>query len=304
MKLAAWVALALLILSMLCGMWLVAAIATNLLVPNAAGRLTPGETLVGGIICSIGPFALAFASAMVWWFGVRGRAARPPSVPAQAQVAAPPPAPAAPRSARGAEVSQPSEPQALLDAYLDKITEILFRCGWPAEALGTDVRGIIQAETRRMLMDLGPAGRSRVLLFLQRAGLLKGDEPINLYGVDLRFADLRFADLSDARLAGVGFQQARLTGADLRGCELSDANLCQADLRIAQLDRATLDRANLQQAHLHRASLRGASLHHADLRDANLWEADLKDARMVGAQVQMESHYDNLSNRRADSAAR
>jgi hypothetical protein len=278
MKWARWVVLALLVCSFICSMWMIVGVAVNLLLPTAMpqGGLTRSESLVGAVLCLIGPVTLVIAGGIVWWFGVRRASASPKLAASNAPPAQPAPI-------------QINTSVAALDDYMAKMTELIFRQGWGQALFDTNIRGIVQAETRRILAVANPQLQGRVLLFLQRAQLLAGVEPISLYGIDLHGADLRFADLRGAYLVGVDLRQALLTGADLRGCNLSEADLRGADLRIAQLDGARLDRANLQQARFHRASLRGASLHQTNLQSANLWQADLEGTHLTDHQTQAAS---------------
>lgn len=289
MKGARWVALGLLVTSIISGIWLLASLISMLFMliylPGQA-KLTPSQAALGMSSCCLAPLSLAIASATVWWFGVRPRgrqhtAATLPTAPAPPPATRPtvnvgtPYSPAAPGTSPSSTLS---------DDALERITATLLQSGWPQAVPKSHVRAVVQATVRQIFASLDRTQRTRLLLLLQRAGLLAGEEPLNLYGFDLRDTDLRFVDLRDARLAGVCLQRARLTGADLRGCDLSNADLRDADLRMAQLDGAILDRANLQQARLHRASLRGARLHGAHLHDANVWEANLEGVRMVGSQ--------------------
>lgn len=278
MRLAHWTALLLLVLSFACCMWIFAATAANVLLPQTmpeGARLSQGEVMIGALICLIAPFTLAGASGLTWWFGVRRRhsstTVTQPVVP-RAQPAFTP----------AAEVNERETAASALEQYLGQLSELwLMHVDTPTGS----VRPQLQSLTRRVLATSDLVSRQRIVSSLQSFRLRLGDEPLNLYGLDLSGADLRFASLRSVNLAGVRLQGAQLTGADLRGADLSDCDLSGADLRLCCLELARLERANLSQARLQGASLRGARLEHAQLNQASLWQADLRDATVTRAQL-------------------
>lgn len=146
--------------------------------------------------------------------------------------------------------------EAVLQAYLDRMSDLLFNRGLRESQPGNNVRGVARAWT---LMDLQRVGKDRkgvILRFLHEAGLIsKGKVIIDLNEADLRWADLSNSNLSDSELSGVD-----LTGADLSNSNLSRANLSGANLSEANLSRANLSEANLSRANLHRTDLTDAIL--------------------------------------------
>lgn len=259
MKITNWIALGLLIASLICGMWIVASGAVNFFLASPAqlGGFNRVQLLIATGICFLAPATLALASGLVWWFG---RRAESPS---------------------GALLRAEPTFTTSFDLYLNKMIELLFQQPWREGQLDGDIRAIIQAETRRVLTGMDAVQQGRVLLFLHSAGLLSGATPLSLCGIDLSGVDLRFAYLREVNLADANLRRAQLIGADLGECNMRGANLSEADLRLARFDGAILDECNLQQARLHCASLRSVSLQGTDLRDANLWGADLRDTQVT-----------------------
>ena len=110
---------------------------------------------------------------------------------------------------------------------------------------------------------------------------VKGGEPANLRGANLRGANLIWANLRGANLIWADLRGANLRGANLRGANLRGANLRGANLKRANLIWADLRGANLRGANLRGANLRGANLKRANLEGANLRGANLKEGIKV-----------------------
>src|SRR5260370_11998382 len=140
------------------------------------------------------------------------------------------------------EVATDNQRETLLQAYSDKMSELLVEKQLHKSAHEDEIREIARVRTLTVLSRLdGPRKRS-VLQFLHEASLIDKDKHI---------IDLHGADLSGAKLSGVN-----LCGADLRGAYLGSVDL----------SRATLDGATLSEEDLHHANLRGATLSEANLR--------------------------------------
>jgi hypothetical protein len=161
-----------------------------------------------------------------------------------------------------------------LQAYLDKMTELILKNGLRKSKKGDAVRDIARARTLTVLRILDFGRNQTLIQFLREAQLFgRGDEDIiQLSHAALREADLRWADLSEANLVknylyGVKFRSANLTGAKLVAANLTEANLAQANLSRANLSRAILWGANLSQALLFEANLEEARYNAAPYTD-------------------------------------
>jgi uncharacterized protein YjbI with pentapeptide repeats len=193
--------------------------------------------------------------------------------------------------------------QALVQDYLDRMSELLFDRGLATSTRGDLVKEVTRARTFTVLRGLGEDGARKgyIVQFLHETGLIRGKEPIvGLWGASLQNADLAFVMLPDAYLSEANLYRARLSGADLSrasliGAELGEASLIGANLYKADLDSAELYKANLVDANLYganlsgaylgRARLSGADLGEASLIGTNFSEADLRGASLRGANL-------------------
>ena len=164
------------------------------------------------------------------------------------------------------EIAQDGQQEATLQAYLDRMTELLLN-----ENLRTtqkeEVRNVARIRTLTILRGLDVKRRGLVLLFLQEAKLIhRGDTVVDLSGATMEDADLIFADLIDTQLLGVNLQGAclqgaYLQGACLQGANLHNANLLGADLRDSILQDTYLQGANISNEQLATVkSLKGATM--------------------------------------------
>ena len=122
------------------------------------------------------------------------------------------------------EISTDNQREAALQAYIDKISELLLK-----EHLGErtedgelkpeyeQVRNIARVRTLTVLPSLDKVRKGSVLLFLKEAGLINKEKVF----VDLSGADFREVNLSGADLSGVWLNKVNLSGADLREAFLS-----------------------------------------------------------------------------------
>jgi hypothetical protein len=147
-----------------------------------------------------------------------------------------------------------------LQAYLDHMSDLLLEKGLrsPREGSG-EARIMARARTVTLLSRLEPDRKTRVVLFLQEAGLIQGGQQ----GIPGPEGQEPIIWLFEANLA-----ETSLTRTDLEGADLHEADLSGADL-----SQASLSGANLWGAHL-----RGTDLNQAGLLGANLAEADLSGA--------------------------
>lgn len=202
---------------------------------------------------------------------------------------------------------------ALLQTYLDQMTELLLVGKLRKSEPGDEVRHVAQVRTLIALRRLDQERRTILMQFLWASQLIGLDEEQMI--VDFREVDLSNADLSSTPISAINLQGANLVGAnltrsDLTGANLSGimlgegnlvdtilqranlveadltrANLAGADLLLANLEGATLTAANLKEAILRRSNFVSAELIHANLEGSYLIQADLRDADLAGANL-------------------
>ena len=178
--------------------------------------------------------------------------------------------------------------QVALQAYIDKMSELLLEKQLRTSQPEDEVRTIARVQTITLLFQLDARRIGYVFAFLREAGLMSAKSNssiVNLYHADLNGANLSEANLSGANLRGAWLHEANLSGADLSGADLTSADLTSADLSGAHLDGAHLSGANLSEADLSKALLLIADLSGAHLNGANLSEALLGLANLSGADL-------------------
>jgi len=178
--------------------------------------------------------------------------------------------------------------QVALQAYIDKMSELLLEKQLRTSQPEDEVRTIARVRTITLLFQLDARRIGYVFAFLREAGLMSAKSNssiVNLYHADLNGANLSEANLSGANLRGAWLHEANLSGADLSGADLTSADLTSADLSGAHLDGAHLSGANLSEADLSKALLLIADLSGAHLNGANLSEALLGLANLSGADL-------------------
>jgi uncharacterized protein YjbI with pentapeptide repeats len=176
--------------------------------------------------------------------------------------------------------------EASLQAYLDRMTELLLEKSLRASSEDDEVRVVARARTLTVLRQLDSARKGVLLRFLHQAGLIHKDNcVIDLSAATAYWGDDYKAEQNPAELVGAELSRAILTRADLRNANLSGVNLSGADLVRAYLDGAILNLASLSMANLHRASMLNASLNMANLQEANLSWAILRGATLIQTQA-------------------
>jgi hypothetical protein len=190
--------------------------------------------------------------------------------------------------------------QATLEAYFDRMAELLLKEGLRESREGDEVRSVARTRTLAVLPSLDRRRKGQVLRFLYESDLINRERPI----VDLNRADLSEAhlyvtshfrimgpdgfgrtgwglDLSSANLSGVNLDKAELIGTDLDQADLSDAKLRKANLSQTKLTRANLARSAMSGAFLIAADLTGADLTMTQFYRANLTDATV-DLEQIG----------------------
>src|SRR6266702_1228396 len=196
------------------------------------------------------------------------------------------------------KIASDNRQEAALQAYLDRLSELLMKEGLRTSKPEDEVRIAARARTLTILRQLDELRKADVIKFLYESDLISVDADkcvidlaganlreaffflaklsrVNLIGVELDFAEFSVIDLSEANLT-----EANLVGVEFFETDLNKATLCNANLCYAKLDEAELSEANFSKALLNRADLSGA-----DLSEAKLNEADLSEAKLIRANL-------------------
>ncbi len=223
------------------------------------------------------------------------------------------------------EIAEDNQREAALQAYIDKMSELLLEKKLRESADDDEVRKIARVRTLTVLPRLDANRKASVLLFLYESSLIDKDKCIiDLSGANLSLADLSGSDISGANLSETNLIGAVLSGATLIGANLSKTQLCGATLIGANLRRADLSKAELdlnideqirisrkKYPYLHRTILIGADLSEADLSDtyltgaqlcgANLSGTNLRGAFLIDANLGKTMREDNVKRIEADT---
>lgn len=174
--------------------------------------------------------------------------------------------------------------QNTLDAYLDKMTDLILERGLGPDAQ-PEVKRLARTRTIIALISLDSDRNRQVIQFLRESALLFPEPLVDLRDADLSGANLRGVDLSRVNLSQANLSQANLIEAYLSVADLSRANLREAELGVANFRRANLSEVNLTEADLVVANMRGAYLTGAFLDGADLSVAILNEADLIGASL-------------------
>jgi len=151
------------------------------------------------------------------------------------------------------KIADSRQKQATLEAYYDRMTELLLEHKLRESPQDSEVRSIARARTVAVVKSLNGPRNGQLLQFLKASQLMEEEAPV----IDPKGIDFSVADMSAAFL--------------------SEANLCGAFLNGADLSEANLYKANMSGADLYKADLRGADLYKANLRNATGWIIDQFD---------------------------
>jgi uncharacterized protein YjbI with pentapeptide repeats len=157
----------------------------------------------------------------------------------------------------------------LLQAYLDRMSELLLKEKLRSSEDDAEVRNVARVRTITVLTQLDARRIGYVFTFLREAGLLS-KKPVS------SVVSLNGADLSAVNWGQAYLYKAKLSGANLSSADLSGANLSSADLSYAYLYKANFSRAKLINATLNDAVLNGA-----DFSGAIITEEQLKQAKSL-----------------------
>jgi uncharacterized protein YjbI with pentapeptide repeats len=201
------------------------------------------------------------------------------------------------------KIAEDRQREAALQAYFDKMTELLLDKEHPLRKSDPDdeVRVVARTRTLATLLKLDAGRKGMLIRFLIEGKLIYLDFPLNETSLEKADVDkvllihLSGADLKGAILNGAYLSGADLSGADLSGADLGRANLSKTNLSNAVLNRAILKGADLRKAEMSGTSciranmigadLSGAGLNSADLGEATLIQAKLREADLNGADL-------------------
>ncbi len=208
------------------------------------------------------------------------------------------------------EIAEDNQREAALQAYIDKMSELLLEKKLRESADDDEVRKIARVRTLTVLPRLDANRKASVLLFLYESSLIDKDKCI----IDLSGANLSLADLSGSDISGANLSETNLIGAVLSGATLIGANLRRADLSKAELDLNIDEQIRISRKkypYLHRTILIGADLSEADLSDtyltgaqlcgANLSGTNLRGAFLIDANLGKTMREDNVKRIEADT---
>ncbi len=184
------------------------------------------------------------------------------------------------------EIAVDSQHEEALQAYIDKMSELLLEKNLRSSKPDDEVRNIATARTLTVLPNLdSPSNMPRkrtVIKFLHDARLIaKGERIVDLKGADLSEANLRETNLQKTDLSGADLSKADLSGANLRETSLRGTKLRAAHLVVAYLSGADLRETDLSRADLSEAFLSGADLSRADLSGATITLEQVKTAKSL-----------------------
>lgn len=175
------------------------------------------------------------------------------------------------------EITTDNQREAALQAYIDKMSELLLDGKLRTSEVGSEIRSVARTRTLSTLRQLDNERKRQVLQFLQESQLISGTDTI----IDLRNSNLQGADLAMTSLNWANLQGANLQGANLQGAALYKAKLGWTDLVRANLQGAFIPKANF-----HWANLQGANLAGAFISEASFWRTNLTGANLTGANLQ------------------
>lgn len=161
-------------------------------------------------------------------------------------------------------ITTDNQREAALQAYMDKMWELLLVNDLQTSPVDDKVRKIARVRTLTVLRMLDPSRKASVLRFLYEAGLIDKDKSI--------------VDLDGANLAHTNLSGNKLNNANLEGAYMSEADLSFADLTGTNLMKTYLWGAKMYGTNLSNTCLMGTILCATKLEGANLSDANLDGA--------------------------
>lgn len=127
--------------------------------------------------------------------------------------------------------------QDLLQAYLDRMSELLLEKNLRTSQPNSEVRNVARVRTITILFQLDARRIGYVFAFLREFGLMsiKSDDTIvSLSGAALDNVNWSQANLGEADLGEANLGEANLNGADLSRADLSDVVITEDQLKTAK----------------------------------------------------------------------
>ena len=151
------------------------------------------------------------------------------------------------------EIAFDNQCQAILQAYINKMSELLLHERLRDSAEEDEVRKIARVQTLTVLSQLDGRRKKSVMQFLFESELIWAQNNtfqkkniILLAGADLDVADLSGIELSAANLSHVNLRHANLSYTGLIMADLNRSNLRYANLRKANLKEAIRGRHSIR----------------------------------------------------------
>jgi len=159
-------------------------------------------------------------------------------------------------------ITDDNQRETALQAYFDKMSELLLHKGLRTSRKNAEVRSVARTRTVSVLRALDKERKSLLIQFLQESQLINTTNTIiNLWDADLSDIDLNEVILSHVDLSFVNLSGANLVSADLQGAVLRETDLTNANLKGADLTGANLNKAKVTLKQLAMAkSLKGATM--------------------------------------------
>ena len=184
------------------------------------------------------------------------------------------------------EIAQDRQQETALQAYIDKMTELLLDKGME-NTKNNEVLLVAKTRTLTILRVLDGKRKIVVLQFLRDARLVGPYRLEEKSFFDLVGADLQFADLRGANLENLDLREANLQHADLRGAKIYETNFSKADMRYA----------NLQNTGVVKSWLMDTDLSYTNMSNAKFWDTNttnaiFKFANLKGAEFHPLQHLD------------
>ena len=206
------------------------------------------------------------------------------------------------------EIEIMRQQQATLEAYYDRMTDLLLHHNLRIPNENDEKRSIARARTLAVLRSLDAERKGQILRFLHESRLLWGEVPgeevhnlnsyvygeknneampiVNLQGADLSTAKLKEISLGLSDPRGVDMRTGpNEHGTDLRFTVLRGVDLSKADLEGANLSMASFSGSNFSEANLVQTDMRGTNLRDTDLKNVRIREALLHGANLKGADL-------------------
>jgi uncharacterized protein YjbI with pentapeptide repeats len=183
--------------------------------------------------------------------------------------------------------------EAALQAYLDKMSELLLEKNLRSSEQGDEVRNVARARTLTVLSQLDGKRKGNLIQFLYESQLIS---VIDLSGADLSGANLQAAHLTTAKLNHANLSNANLRYANLEFANLSVANLRKVDLRDTCLNQTDISYADLSDADLRNADLTKVQITKANLSNVNLHGATIDEGTLYIAKTYAILSHTNLDD--------